>query len=146
LKALVQRVQSCDVKVGGEMIGSTGHGILVFLGVGKWDTEKEVDYLAGKITDLRIFEDQEGRMNLSLKDIGGEAMVVSQFTLMADTSGGNRPGFAKAAPPELAEPLYEAFIDRIQSMGVRVQSGRFGAGMKVELVNDGPVTILLESK
>lgn len=144
MKALVQRVLSTDVVVGGKVIGSTGRGLLVFLGIGREDTSKEVEYLARKVVALRIFEDGEGRMNLSLKDIGGEIMVVPQFTLMAD-SRGNRPGFAGAAPPRYAEPLYDAFMDQIGALGVQVRSGKFGADMKVGLINDGPVTILLES-
>jgi D-tyrosyl-tRNA(Tyr) deacylase len=146
LKALVQRVLRSSVAVGTREISSIRKGILVFLGVGKEDTEKEVEYLAAKVASLRIFEDDGGKMNLSLVDIGGEALVVSQFTLMADTSSGNRPGFALAAPPQLAESLYEAFADRMKALGVTVQMGQFGADMKVELENDGPVTILLESK
>lgn len=146
MKALVQRVLRSSVVVGTREISSTGRGLLVFLGVGKKDTEKEVEYLAAKVAALRIFEDEGGKMNLSLVDIGGEAMLVSQFTLMADNTSGNRPGFALAALPDKAEPLYEAFADRMKALGVPVQMGRFGADMKVELINDGPVTILLESK
>jgi len=146
LKALVQRVLRTAVRVESSQISATGRGVLVFLGIGKEDTEKEVEYLAAKVAALRIFEDKGGRMNLSLRDVGGEAMIVSQFTLMADSGSGNRPGFSQAAPPEQAERLYRAFTDRMKSLAIPVETGRFGADMKVELVNDGPVTVLLESR
>lgn len=146
MKALVQRVLRTAVRVESSQISATGRGVLVFLGIGKEDTEKEVEYLAAKVAALRIFEDKGGRMNLSLRDVGGEAMIVSQFTLMADSGSGNRPGFSQAAPPEQAERLYRAFTDRMKSLAIPVETGRFGADMKVELVNDGPVTVLLESR
>ena len=146
MKALVQRILFSKVVVEDRVVSSTGKGVLVFLGVSKTDTEKEAQYLAAKAVSLRIFEDTAGKMNLSLGDVGGAAMVVSQFTLMADTGSGNRPGFSQAAEPDQAELLYEAFAARMSNLGIPVQTGRFGVDMKVELVNDGPVTILLESK
>jgi D-tyrosyl-tRNA(Tyr) deacylase len=143
---LIQRVSRSEVVVGKRTISSTGPGILVLLGVGKSDTEREAAFLARKTAALRIFEDHDGKMNIPVTDFKGEVMVVSQFTLMADTAGGNRPGFSQAAGPVHAERLYESFISQLESMTIPVKRGKFGADMKVELVNDGPVTILLESK
>ncbi len=127
------------------MIGSIGPGILVFIGIGRNDTHEDASRLAAKASSLRIFEDDKGRMNLPLVAVEGEMMVVPQFTLMADTSGGNRPGFEEAAPPGPAKILYEKFTTSLRSLGVPVKTGEFGADMEVSLVNDGPVTILLES-
>ncbi|UCF88652.1 MAG: D-tyrosyl-tRNA(Tyr) deacylase [bacterium] len=146
MRALIQRVNWARVDVGGSTIGSTGKGILVLLGVALSDGEKDAKYLSSKTVSLRIFEDDEGKMNLSVRDTGGEIMVVSQFTLLADTRKGNRPGFGAAALPETAEPLYELFVRELRDLGLKVQTGAFGARMKVSLENDGPVTILLESK
>jgi D-tyrosyl-tRNA(Tyr) deacylase len=146
LKALVQRVNWARVNVSGREVSSTGPGMLLLLGVAEPDQEKDTVYLAAKTASLRIFEDQEGKMNLSIRETGGEVLVISQFTLVADTSRGNRPGFGSAAAPERAEPLYEQFIRELAGLGVKVKTGIFGADMAVSLENDGPVTILLESK
>jgi D-aminoacyl-tRNA deacylase len=136
----VQRVSSARVTPGGEI----GPGLCVLLGVAEGDTAPDVERLAGKVARLRIFENDEGKFDRSLLDVGGEALVVSQFTLIADTEKGNRPSFAHAARPELAEPLYERFCEALAALGVPVARGVFGARMVVELVNDGPVTIVLE--
>jgi D-aminoacyl-tRNA deacylase len=139
VRALVQRVSEASVTVGGEEIARIGPGLLVLLGVRAEDGEEEADRLAGKLERLRVFEDDEGRMNLSVRDVDGELLVVSQFTLYGDARKGNRPSFVDAAPPELAEPLYERVREALGAQG-----GRFGARMEVALVNDGPVTLLLE--
>jgi D-aminoacyl-tRNA deacylase len=144
VKAVVQRVSRASVRVGDELAGEIGAGLCVLLGVARGDTPEDASRLAGKVARLRIFEDAEGRFDRSLLDTGGEALVVSQFTLLADTAKGNRPSFTDAAAPEKAEPLYEAFCDELRQLGVRVTTGVFGAGMAVELVNDGPVTIALD--
>jgi D-tyrosyl-tRNA(Tyr) deacylase len=145
VKALIQRVREASVEVGGGTVASIGGGLLVFLGVGKDDTEGDLDYLARKVSNLRVFEDEGGKMNLSVKDMGGEVLVVSQFTLLADTRKGNRPSFEGAGEPARAEEMYRLFIERLREAGLRVASGRFAAHMAVHLVNDGPVTIMLES-
>jgi D-tyrosyl-tRNA(Tyr) deacylase len=145
LKAVVQRVSSARVVVDGEIVGEVGPGLCVLLGVARADGKEEAERLAGRIARLRIFENEDGRFDRSLVDVGGEALVVSQFTLIADTAKGNRPSFTDAAPPEQAEPLYEAFCVALRELGVEVATGRFGARMAVELVNDGPVTIVLHS-
>jgi len=142
---MLQRVSRCEVHVGGKLIGSIGPGILVFIGIGRNDTHEDASRLAAKASSLRIFEDDKGRMNLPLVAVEGEMMVVPQFTLMADTSGGNRPGFEEAAPRGPAKLLDEQFTTSLRSLGVPVKTGEFGADMEVSLVNDGPVTILLES-
>ena len=142
MKLVVQRVSNAKVDVDGKTVGSIGKGFLVLCGITHTDTEKEADYLAGK---LRVFEDENGKMNLALKDVGGELLIISQFTLYADTvSSGNRPSFIDAARPEKAEPLYEYFLKKCEEFGIKVQKGIFGADMKVSLLNDGPVTIILE--
>lgn len=146
LRALVQRVNWARVSVSGRKVSSTGSGMLLLLGVADSDQEKDIVYLAAKTASLRIFEDKEGKMNLSIRETGGEVLVVSQFTLVADTSRGNRPGFGSAAPPERAEPLYEQFVRELAGLGVKVKTGVFGADMAVSLENDGPVTILLETR
>jgi D-tyrosyl-tRNA(Tyr) deacylase len=133
------------VRVGGDPIASIGPGILVFIGVGKGDTDADALRLAAKVYSLRIFQDNEGRMNTSVSEVGGEIMVVPQFTLMADTGRGNRPGFGEAAPPGPARTLFERFSSELRSLGVPVKTGEFGADMEVSLINDGPVTILLDS-
>ena len=143
MKAVVQRVSSARVLVEGPGVGEIGPGFSVLLGVAREDGEEDVARLAGRVARLRIFENDDGRFDRSVLDTGGEALVVSQFTLIADTEKGNRPSFAAAAPPEQAEPLYEAFCASLRDLGVRVETGRFGARMAVELVNDGPVTIVL---
>jgi D-tyrosyl-tRNA(Tyr) deacylase len=145
VRAVVQRVREASVSRGGDVVGSCGSGLLVLLGVAVADTEADARWLAGKVARLRIFENDEGRFDLSLLDIRGEALVVSQFTLIADTHKGNRPSFTDAAGPETAEPLYERFCEALELEGVRVARGVFGARMEVSLVNDGPVTIVLET-
>ena len=146
MRAVVQRVSEAAVRVDGETVGEIRGGLLVFLGVGREDQEKDADFLAGKIANLRIFPDEAQKMNLSLLDAGGAMLVVSQFTLHGDCRKGRRPAFTAAAPPEQAEPLYERFVAQVENLGVRVAAGRFGAMMDVQLVNDGPVTLLLDSK
>ncbi len=144
MKLVIQRVTNASVTVENNIIGKIGKGFLVLLGVGPEDTEKEADYLVQKLIKLRVFEDENGKMNLSIKDIEGELLIVSQFTLYADCSGGNRPSFTNAAKPEKANALYEYFIQKCKEENIEVEHGEFGADMKVELLNDGPVTILLE--
>jgi D-aminoacyl-tRNA deacylase len=144
VRAVVQRVSSARVVVDGEAVGEIGPGLCVLLGVARVDREEDAERLAGRIARLRIFENKEGRFDRSLLDTGGEALVVSQFTLIADTAKGNRPSFTDAAPPELAELLYERFCEALRGLGVMVETGAFGARMEVELVNDGPVTIVLD--
>lgn len=144
MKAVVQRVSEASVDVDGIRIGAINEGVLILVCAMQEDSETNVDKLASKIAKLRIFRDDEGRMNRSLADIGGSALIVSQFTLAADTSRGNRPGFSAAASPAEGERLYEYFITRMQAEGISVQTGKFGADMKVRLLNDGPVTIPME--
>ncbi len=145
MRAVIQRVKSASVTVEGEVISEIRVGLLVFLGVAQEDTPADVEYMASKIANLRIFEDDEGRMNLSILDIGGAALVVSQFTLYGDCRKGRRPSFIHAARPEKADPLYQAFMDEISRLGVPVKAGIFQAMMDVELINDGPVTMMLDS-
>ncbi|MFV2082323.1 MAG: D-aminoacyl-tRNA deacylase [bacterium] len=144
MKALLQRVKWAKVEVDHKEISSIGPGLLVFLGVADGDGPDECGQLAGKVSRLRIFEETEGKMNLSLEDVGGEALVVPQFTLVADTSRGNRPGFSTAAHPGEAEKLYDLFVKSLRESGVTVKTGQFGANMVVTLANDGPVTFILE--
>ncbi len=144
MKAVLQRVSRASVAVEGERIGQIGRGLLVLLGVAAGDTSEQAIWLANKTVDIRIFADHQKPMNASVLDVGGEILVVSQFTLVADTSRGNRPGFGTAALPAEAEPLYARYIAELRARGVNPETGRFGADMQVELVNDGPVTILLE--
>lgn len=146
MRAVVQRVSKSRVTVAGQTVGEIEHGLLVFLGVAAADTVAEADYLADKIVNLRIFEDAQHKMNRSLLETGGQMLVVSQFTLLADCRKGRRPSFAEAAPPQLAETLYRHFITRTQSLKVEVHTGQFGAAMEVALVNDGPVTLIVESR
>ena len=145
MRAVIQRVKSASVTVEGKVVSEIRKGLLVFLGVAQEDTPADVEYMASKIANLRIFEDDEGRMNLSILDIGGEALVVSQFTLCGDCRKGRRPSFIHAARPEKADPLYQAFMDEISRLGVPVKAGIFQAMMDVELINDGPVTMMLDS-
>jgi D-aminoacyl-tRNA deacylase len=145
MRAVCQRVTRASVRVSGAGVGEIGPGMCVLLGVARGDGEAQAGRLAGKIAQLRIFEDEEERFAHSLLDTGGAALVVSQFTLLADTSKGNRPSFTDAAPPDLAEPIYERFCDELRVLGVPVEQGVFGARMEVELVNDGPVTIILDA-
>jgi D-tyrosyl-tRNA(Tyr) deacylase len=146
MRAVVQRVSRARVLVDGEVTGEVGRGFLVLLGVGRSDTDKEAQWLADKIAGLRVFEDAEGKMNLGLADVGGGMLVVSQFTLYGDCRKGRRPSFIEAAAPEIAIPLYEAFVTAIRALGIIVATGRFGAMMQVELVNDGPVTLIIDTK
>ena len=144
MRFVIQRVSHASVTVDGTVIGSIGKGFLVLIGVGREDTKAEADRLVKKLLGLRIFQDENGKTNLSLKDVDGELLLVSQFTLYADCSHGNRPGFTNAGDPRLARELYEYIIARCKEQGARVQKGSFGAEMKVELLNDGPFTIILE--
>jgi D-aminoacyl-tRNA deacylase len=146
MRAVVQRVTRASVTVNGEFTGKIAEGLLVLLGVAQEDAESDADYLAAKIVGLRIFEDDEGKMNRSVADIGGAVLAVSQFTLFGDVRRGKRPSFDAAARPERAQELYEYFVARIRALGLRCETGRFQAIMKVELVNQGPVTILLDSR
>jgi D-tyrosyl-tRNA(Tyr) deacylase len=145
MRAVVQRVSQAGVTVDGVQIARIGAGLLVLLGIDAADDQRQADYLVEKISGLRIFEDGVGKMNLSVQDIAGELLVVSQFTLLADCHKGRRPGFSNAARPELAEPLCGYFVEQLRQHGLVVQTGRFQAEMAVDLVNDGPVTILLDS-
>ncbi len=146
MKALLQRVTRASVSVGGEVVGRIGRGLVVLVGVASGDTEKDAQYLAQKTASLRIFSDEEGRFNLSALDIKGELLVVSQFTLLADTRKGRRPSFTEAVPPAQAEEIFERFVEQAHATGLRVETGRFQQYMQVEIHNDGPVTILLDSK
>ncbi|HVZ18905.1 MAG TPA: D-aminoacyl-tRNA deacylase [Terriglobales bacterium] len=146
MRAVVQRVSRASVKVDGEIVGQIDVGLLVLLGVANDDTEQDADYLAEKITGLRIFEDAEGKMNLSVIDTKGSVLAVSQFTLFGDVRRGKRPSFDAAARPEQAKKLYEYFVERVRTTGLRCETGTFQATMKVELTNEGPVTIMLDSR
>jgi D-tyrosyl-tRNA(Tyr) deacylase len=146
MRTVVQRVSRASVTVDNDIVGQIGLGLLVFVGVGHDDSEADAGYLADKIIGLRIFDDQDGKMNLSVVEIGGAVLAVSQFTLYGDTRGGRRPSFIAAARPEQAVPLYEAFVNQVRAAGLRCETGRFQQTMRVELVNEGPVTILLDSK
>ena len=147
MRTVIQRVTSASVSIGGEVVGEIGKGVMLLLGITPEDTQQDADWLVGKISLLRIFDDANGVMNLSLQDIEGEALVVSQFTLMASYKKGNRPSYIHAAPPAVAIPLYEYFVAQLQqTLGRPVPTGRFGADMQVSLTNDGPVTIVMDSK
>lgn len=146
MKAVIQRVSRAAVTVESELIESIGQGLLVLLGVQEGDSEKDASYLADKIANLRIFADSDGKFNLSVKDVKGKVLVVSQFTLLADSRKGRRPNFIAAAHPSVAEPLVLRFNDIVASLGVAVAAGRFGAHMSVEIINDGPVTVILDSR
>ncbi len=145
MRAVIQRVKSASVKVDGELVSEIGTGLLIFLGVAHNDTETELQYIANKVANLRIFEDSDGKMNLSLLDTGGSALVVSQFTLYGDCRKGRRPSFIGAARPEVANALYEQFISLLKELNIPTVGGTFQAMMDVQLINDGPVTILLDS-
>ena len=145
MRAVVQRVDKADVTVDGQVTGSVQKGLLVLLGVAEGDTEKDLQYMVDKVTGLRIFEDEDDKMNLSVKDVGGELLVVSQFTLCGDARKGKRPSFDKAAKPELANAYYEKFVEMCRAQGLHVETGVFREHMLVGLVNNGPVTILLDS-
>lgn len=144
MKALIQRVKNASVTINGELYSSVGAGMLVLLGVQKSDTAENAEKLAQKLLNLRIFEDENEKMNLSIQDVSGEILVVSQFTLCADCRKGTRPGFDNAAPPEIANKLYEEFVKNLKASGLKVETGKFRAMMDVSLINDGPVTFLVE--
>lgn len=146
MRAVVQRVSRGRVTVAGEVVGEIGQGYVVLLGVAREDDAAAADYMADKIAGLRVFEDDEGKMNRSIQEAGGAILAVSQFTLYGDVRRGRRPGFDRAGRPEQAEPLYERFVERLRALGIRVETGRFQTHMEVELVNDGPVTILVDSE
>ena len=145
MRAVIQRVKESSVHTGNRLIGSTGPGLLVLLGLAKGDSPADADYLVNKIANLRIFEDENRKMNRSLLETGGEMLVVSQFTLLADCRKGRRPSFVNAAEPEMATELYEYFVSRVRNLGITVATGRFRAMMEVALINEGPVTIIIES-
>ncbi|MDQ0158726.1 D-aminoacyl-tRNA deacylase [Alkalibacillus salilacus] len=145
MRAVVQRTVNGEVEVDQTITGEIDFGLVVLLGVTHEDTEKDLDYIADKVTNLRIFEDEEGKMNLSLKDVGGKILSISQFTLYGDTRKGRRPSFMQAAKPAQANTLYEQFNDKVRSLGVPVETGAFGEHMKVSLTNDGPVTLIIDS-
>lgn len=146
MRAVLQRVTRAEVRVNEKIIGKIGRGFVILLGVAKDDTEKDAAFIADKALAMRVFADAEGKMNLALRQVGGELLVISQFTLLADTDSGRRPSFIRAAPPEDAKRLYELFLSMVRNDGVKVETGEFGAMMAVELVNDGPVTIILDSR
>lgn len=145
MRAVVQRVKHSSVEVDGQIVGSIQSGLLILLGIKNGDTEKEVNWLSNKVASLRIFEDEDGKMNKELKDIDGSILLISQFTLYGDCVKGKRPSFIEAARPEVAIPLYKKFIQNLKDMGIKVETGVFGADMKVELLNDGPVTLVIDS-
>ncbi|MCB1059450.1 MAG: D-tyrosyl-tRNA(Tyr) deacylase [Calditrichaeota bacterium] len=144
MKIVLQRVTEARVEIDGEVVGRINHGLLILLGIAQNDTPSEIEWGVAKVRDLRIFSDSEGKFNLSLDEVSGDALVVSQFTLLGDAQKGRRPSFVSAAPPEVAIPLYELFVRKLREKGTEVQTGLFGAKMAVHLVNDGPVTIILE--
>jgi D-tyrosyl-tRNA(Tyr) deacylase len=146
MRAVIQRVKSAEVLVDGRVSGRIGNGLLVFVGVGKGDGESDVSYLTSKLPELRIFEDTSGKFNLSLKEIGGEILIVSQFTLYSDCKKGRRPSFAEAEEPTIAKNLYDRLVAKLRDQKISVQTGEFQAKMEVHLINDGPVTLLLDSK
>jgi D-tyrosyl-tRNA(Tyr) deacylase len=146
MRAVLQRVTRAEVEIGGETVGAIGRGFMVLVCAMRGDTEAEANLMAAKIAKLRVFRDAEGRMNLAIKDVGGAILAISQFTLAADTSRGNRPGFSTAADPEIGTRLYDHFCDALREQGLTVETGRFGAEMAVSLVNDGPVTIALDTE
>lgn len=145
MKAVIQRVQYASVRVDNLVVGKIEKGFLVLLGVTHEDTEQDGNWLANKIKDLRVFEDEQGKMNLSLADVGGEVLIVSQFTLYGNCLKGRRPAFIEAARPEVAIPLYEKFLETFASFGIKTEAGKFGADMKIELLNDGPVTLIIDT-
>ena len=147
MRVVIQRVQRCSVEVEGEIIGEIGKGLAILLGVEEADTQEDIDWLCGKISRLRIFDDENGVMNLDIQQAGGRAIVISQFTLFASTKKGNRPSYIRSAPEPISRPMYEKFLTTLSAMlGTEVEHGEFGADMKVSLVNDGPVTICIDSK
>jgi D-tyrosyl-tRNA(Tyr) deacylase len=146
MRAVVQRVSSAEVYVEGRLSGKIGKGLLVFIGVGRGDGEEDISYMTSKLPELRIFEDASGKFNLSLKEMGGEMLIVSQFTLYGDCRRGRRPSFTQAEEPTVAKSLYDQFVSKLEGLGIPVQTGEFQAKMDVHLINDGPVTLLLDSK
>ena len=146
MRAVVQRVSRASVSVDGRVVGEIGQGLVILLGVGLEDTKEDAEYLANKCVHLRIFEDDQGKMNLSALDVGGELLAISQFTLYADTRRGRRPSFTQAAPPERSKPLFDYFVTKLRESSLRVAEGVFGAMMHVEIHNEGPVTIILDSE
>ncbi|PAB01716.1 D-aminoacyl-tRNA deacylase [Enterococcus canintestini] len=146
MKAVIQRVKSASVTIDDQIVGSIQQGFMILLGIHEEDTKEDVDYLIRKITMMRIFEDEAGKMNLNIEAVAGSILSISQFTLYADTKKGNRPSFVKAARPEQAIPLYEAFNEGLRQSGLQVETGKFGADMQVALVNDGPVTIIIDTR
>ncbi|MBR2923447.1 MAG: D-tyrosyl-tRNA(Tyr) deacylase [Clostridia bacterium] len=146
MRAVVQRVRESSVAIEGNVVGKCGHGLMVLIGVEVGDTEKDLSYIADKVPNLRIFEDEAGKMNRSLLDMGGQILAISQFTLLGDARGGRRPSFITAARPDTAVPLYEELVEKWRTLGIHVETGEFGADMQVSLINDGPVTILLDSR
>ncbi|MFO8069925.1 MAG: D-aminoacyl-tRNA deacylase [Alkalibacterium sp.] len=146
MRAVIQRAKEANVRVENETVGEINHGLVVFIGVEDDDGEEDINYLARKISNLRIFEDEDDKMNLSVKDVNGDILSISQFTLHADTKKGNRPSFVAAAKPEYADKLYNQFNELLSKQGIRVETGKFGKHMEIDFINDGPVTILLDSK
>jgi D-tyrosyl-tRNA(Tyr) deacylase len=147
MRAVIQRVKGCKVDIAGQTVGSIDNGVLILLGVEAADTAEDIEWLAGKISRLRIFDDENGVMNLDITQVDGRAIVVSQFTLYASTKKGNRPSYIRSAPEPISRPMYEQFVARLeQLLGTKVQTGEFGADMQVSLVNDGPVTICIDTK
>ena len=146
MRVVIQRSKNASVSINQEIVGAIDHGFVLLVGIGEEDTKEDVEYLVRKISKMRIFEDKEGKMNLSLADVEGEILSISQFTLHANTKKGNRPSFIEAARPEQAIPLYDEFNQQLRNQGFNVEVGQFGADMQVSLVNDGPVTILIDSK
>ena len=144
MKVVIQRVKYANVKIEDKIVGKINKGFMILLGIGKNDTKKEADYIVKKICNLRVFEDENGKMNLSLKEVNGELLIFAQFTLYANCNSGNRPSFIDSAKPDVAIPLYEYVIKECKKQGFKVETGKFGADMKVELLNDGPVTIIIE--
>ena len=146
MRVVIQRSKKAEVAIAGTVVGEISKGLVLLVGINEEDTQEDVDYLVGKITKMRIFEDENEKMNLAITDVAGEILSISQFTLFADTKKGNRPSFIKAARPEQAIPLYEAFNQGLKDMGISVATGEFGADMQVSLINDGPVTIIIDSQ
>lgn len=146
MRVVIQRSKKAEVAIEGMVVGAISKGLVLLVGINEEDTQEDVDYLVGKITKMRIFEDENEKMNLAITDVAGEILSISQFTLFADTKKGNRPSFIKSARPEQAIPLYEAFNQGLKDMGISVATGEFGADMQVSLINDGPVTIIIDSR
>ena len=146
MRAVIQRVKESSVAIEGQVVGRSAQGLMVLIGVEVGDTDKDLSYIADKVPNLRIFEDEAGKMNRSLLDIGGQILAISQFTLLGDARGGRRPSLTAAARPDTAVPLYEALVEKWRNLGIHVETGEFGADMQVSLINDGPVTILLDSR